>query len=66
MEETKIEIKRFLTEAQSEKRKVKSESAKRKRVLTTLIVLYRGAEFAGPENDGPKKDQRLENAGPGK
>jgi len=25
-----------------------------------------GAEFAGPENDGPKKDQRLENAGPGK
>jgi len=37
-----------LTKAQSEKRKVKSESAKRKRVLTPLVrerVLFSGSAY---------------------
>jgi len=35
--------------------------------LQNIIFAYDGgAEFAGPENGGPKKEQRLENAGSGK
>jgi len=33
---------------------------------TTAVVFGLSTEFAGLENGGPKKEQRLENAGPGK